>query len=153
MTKANAAGLASPKRIWKRRPTRSGAPATLNYPLTIGDHLWADDGAGVEMHIGSSAVRMAALTAVEFLNLDDRVAQLSLQQGALEIRVVSLENDEVFEIEEYGEERFTHPVAGGPGVDAARHGDPSSSGLSPDDARHGRVRPPSAVERAVMTSP
>jgi hypothetical protein len=75
------------------------APATLNYPLTVGDRLWADDGAGVEMHIGAAAVRMASQTAVEFLNVDDRVAQLSLQQGALDIRVVSLESGETFEID------------------------------------------------------
>src|SRR5262245_41804931 len=53
------------------------AAATPNYPLTAGDRLWADDGAGAEMHIGSTAIRLAGLTAVEFLNLDDRVAQLS----------------------------------------------------------------------------
>ena len=48
------------------------SPATLNYPLTTGDHLWADQDARAEMHIGSAAVRMDSRTALSFLNLDDR---------------------------------------------------------------------------------
>jgi hypothetical protein len=75
------------------------AAATLNYPMTTGDHLWTDDGAGAEMHVGSTAVRMAGLTAVEFLNLDDQVAQLSLQQGGLNVRLRNLEGDQTFEID------------------------------------------------------
>src|SRR5579864_7319363 len=52
--------------------------ATLNYPLTTGDHLWTDDGAQTEIHVGSTAVRMGSQTAMSFLNLDDRIAQISL---------------------------------------------------------------------------
>ena len=63
------------------------AAATLNYPLTTGDRLWADEGAGAEFHIGSMAIRLAGQTAVEFLNLDDRVAQLGVQQGGLNVRL------------------------------------------------------------------
>ena len=50
--------------------------ASLNYPLTTGDHLWADAGAQVEMHIGSTAVRMGSQTALAILNLDDQMARL-----------------------------------------------------------------------------
>ena len=32
--------------------------ATLNYPLTLGDHLWTDPGASTEMQVGSTAIRM-----------------------------------------------------------------------------------------------
>src|SRR5262245_22435818 len=53
--------------------------ATPNYPMTTGDHLWADEGAGAEMHIGSTSIRLAGQTAVEFLNLDDLTAQLSVR--------------------------------------------------------------------------
>jgi hypothetical protein len=75
------------------------AAATLNYPLTLGDHLWTDDDAWAEMHIGSTAIRMAPRTALSVLNLDDRTVQLSLTQGALNVRLDSLAEDEVFEID------------------------------------------------------
>src|SRR5947209_4794519 len=46
--------------------------ASLNYPLTTGDHLWADADSRVEVHAGSTAIRMAPRTAMSVLNLDDR---------------------------------------------------------------------------------
>src|SRR5678815_4968713 len=42
--------------------------ATLNYPLTTGDHLWTDSGAQAEIHAGLAAIRMAPETALEILN-------------------------------------------------------------------------------------
>ena len=33
------------------------AAATVNYPLTVGDRLWADDNSRAELHIGSTAIR------------------------------------------------------------------------------------------------
>jgi hypothetical protein len=75
------------------------APATLNYPLTTGDHLWADRDSRTEMHIGSTAVRMGAETALAFLNLDDRTVQISLTQGSLNIRLRELRDDESFEVD------------------------------------------------------
>src|ERR1051326_8066099 len=74
-------------------------PATLNYPLTTGDHLWADNGAQTEIHVGSTAIRMAPLTAMSILNLDDRTVQLSLTQGILDIHVRNLADDESYEID------------------------------------------------------
>src|SRR5579864_3589861 len=53
-------------------------PATLNYPLTTGDHLWTDPGAQTEFHVGSTAIRMDSGTAISILNLNDQVAQVSL---------------------------------------------------------------------------
>ena len=75
------------------------AEATLNYPLTTGDHLWADRDGRTEMHVGSTAVRMGAETALAFLNLDDRAVQLSLTQGSLNIRLRELRDDETFEVD------------------------------------------------------
>src|SRR4051794_36262615 len=43
--------------------------ATLNYPLTTGDHLWADADSRVEIHTGSTAIRMSPNTAMSILNL------------------------------------------------------------------------------------
>src|SRR5438552_1839921 len=63
--------------------------ATLNYPVTIGDHLYADEGSRAEMHIGSTAVRLGPRSSMSYLNLDDRTVQIRLDQGALIIRVKS----------------------------------------------------------------
>ncbi|MGA2267176.1 MAG: DUF6600 domain-containing protein [Bryobacteraceae bacterium] len=73
--------------------------ATVNYPLTTGDHLWADAGAQVEMHVGSTAIRMGSQTALAILNLDDQMAQLSLTQGVLDVHIRYLGDQEAFEID------------------------------------------------------
>src|SRR5579863_1598667 len=63
------------------------AAATPNYPLTVGDHLWADENSHAEMHVGSTAIRLDAHTALAFLNLDDRMVQLKLSDGTINISV------------------------------------------------------------------
>src|SRR6266436_7297937 len=73
--------------------------ATLNYPLTTGDHLWTDADARSEMHIGSSAIRMSPQTALSILNVDDRTVQLSLTEGSLHVRIRDLASDENFEVD------------------------------------------------------
>ncbi|MBZ5585943.1 MAG: FecR domain-containing protein, partial [Acidobacteriia bacterium] len=73
--------------------------ATLNYPLTTGDHLWTEGGAQTEMHIGSTAVRMDSQTALSILNLDDRTVQLSVTQGAVNVHIRDLAPDEAYEID------------------------------------------------------
>src|SRR6266852_5681471 len=71
--------------------------ATVNYPLTVGDHLWADDGSHAELHIGSTAIRLDAHTALAFLNLDDRITQVRLSDGTLNISIRYLGDDESYE--------------------------------------------------------
>jgi hypothetical protein len=73
--------------------------ATINYPLTTGDHLWTDTGATAEIHVGSTAIRMAPQTAISILNLDDHTVQLSVTQGSVNVRLRSLAEDEVFEVD------------------------------------------------------
>src|ERR1051325_11099458 len=73
--------------------------ATLNYPLTTADHLWTEAGAQTEIQTGTAAIRMASETALAFLNLDDRTAQLSVTQGSIQIHIRSLEPDETFEVD------------------------------------------------------
>jgi hypothetical protein len=75
------------------------AAATLNYPLYNGDHLWADRDARTELHVGSTALRMGSETALAILNLDDRMAQLSLTGGTLHVRLRSLGEGESFEVD------------------------------------------------------
>jgi len=75
------------------------AAASLNYPLTTGDHLWADAGARAEMHIGSTAVRVDSNTALAILNLDDAAAQLSLTEGSINVRVRFLQPGDTYEVD------------------------------------------------------
>jgi hypothetical protein len=73
--------------------------ATVNYPLSTGDHLWADQDAQAELHVGSTVFRLGAQTAIEFLNLDDRTIQIRLSQGSLSVRARRLPEDEVLEVD------------------------------------------------------
>ena len=73
--------------------------ATPNYPLTTGDRLWADDRSRAELHIGSTALRLDDHTAVAFLNLDDRMTQVRLSDGTLNISIRRLDQDESYEID------------------------------------------------------
>jgi hypothetical protein len=72
--------------------------ATMNRPLITGDRLWVDAGARAELQVGSAVIRMGGSTSVALLNLDDRVAQVQLAQGTLNVRVRRLGPQEVFEI-------------------------------------------------------
>lgn len=73
--------------------------AALNYPVTTGDHLWTDEDAKAELHVGSTAVRLAPYTAFGVLNLDDQTAQLQMTQGSLQIRIRTLGPQESYEVD------------------------------------------------------
>lgn len=70
-----------------------------NRPITTGDMIWADANSRAEVRIGSATIRMDSTTGFSFLNLDDRVAQVQLTEGTLSIRVLRLDQDEVFEVD------------------------------------------------------
>ncbi len=73
--------------------------ATINRPLTTGDRLWTDAGARAEIQIGGAVIRLNAATGTSLLNLDDRIAQLQLTQGTLNVRVRRLDPGQVFEVD------------------------------------------------------
>lgn len=73
--------------------------ASINRPLTNGDRLWTDAGARAEIQLGGAMIRMDAGTSLSILNLDDRIAQLQLTQGTLNVRVRRLEPGQVFEVD------------------------------------------------------
>ncbi|HEY2925770.1 DUF6600 domain-containing protein [Piscinibacter sp.] len=73
--------------------------ASINRPLTTGDRLWSDARARAEIQVGGAMIRMNAGTGVSVLNLDDRIAQLQLTQGTLNVRVRRLEPNQVFEVD------------------------------------------------------
>lgn len=73
--------------------------ASLNYPLTIGDHVWTDRGARAELQLGSTVIRLAPFTLVSVLNLDDHTVQLRVTQGTVSMRVRALGDSDVIEID------------------------------------------------------
>lgn len=72
--------------------------ATINYPLTTGDHLVTIKDARAELHIGSNAIRLDANSNFGFLNLDDSIVQVSLTEGSMEIHLRQLDDNDSFEI-------------------------------------------------------
>ena len=73
--------------------------ATINYPLTSGDHIYTDVASRAEIHVGPNALRLNGESNLGFLNLDDRTVQVRFTEGALEIRLRRLDDDEIYEID------------------------------------------------------
>ena len=73
--------------------------ANPNRPLTTGDNLWADQDSRGELHIGSTAIRMASQTGISFLNLNDQQVQIQLAQGSINVHVRNIYEDEAYEID------------------------------------------------------
>ncbi|BCB25581.1 proline-rich exported protein [Sulfurimicrobium lacus] len=73
--------------------------AAPNRPIVSGDRLWADEGARDELQIGNAALRMGGDTSITLLNLDERLTQVQLTQGTLNVRVWQLGPDDMFEID------------------------------------------------------
>jgi len=73
--------------------------AQLNRPLITGDKLWTDRNSRTELEIGSSTIRMDQNTSFDFLNLDDKTAQIELTQGTLGLRVRRLYDNQTYEID------------------------------------------------------
>jgi hypothetical protein len=75
------------------------APATVNYPMSTGDHLWVDAGGKAELHVGSTIFRLGQQTAIEFLNLDDRTVQIKLSEGSLAVHARKVPDNSIMEID------------------------------------------------------
>ncbi len=75
------------------------AQASVNRPFFIGDRLWTDGNARAELEFGTAVVHAAPRTSVTVLNIDERITQLEVAEGRLNVRVRTLENGESFEID------------------------------------------------------
>ena len=73
--------------------------AIINRPLITGDRLWVAPGARAEVQVGVAAVRLDGGTSMTMLNLDDRVTQMELTQGALNIYMRRSSPEHVFEVD------------------------------------------------------
>jgi hypothetical protein len=75
------------------------AIAQANRPVITGDRLWSDAGSHAELEVGTAGVRLGSETSVDVLNFDDRVMQLQLAQGTVNLRVNSVVGDQFYEID------------------------------------------------------
>ena len=73
--------------------------AQLNRPLITGDKLWTDHNSRTELEIGPATIRMDQNTSFDFLNLDDKTAQVELTQGTLNLRVRRVYDNQTYEID------------------------------------------------------
>jgi hypothetical protein len=70
----------------------------LNRPVTAGDRLWSDKGGRAELQLGTSIARIGSETSLSVLNLNDKILQLKLDQGTLNLRIWSIAANQVYEI-------------------------------------------------------
>ena len=72
--------------------------AQRNRPLIRGDRLWTNRGALAEFQVGSAAVRLDQETSLDILELNDRLVQLEVSQGSVNLHVRRLYQGQEFEI-------------------------------------------------------
>lgn len=73
--------------------------AVLNRPLVSGDNLWADQNSRAELHIGSTALRLGAMTGITLLEVSDHATQIRLVQGSLIVKVRHVDDEDSYEID------------------------------------------------------
>jgi len=73
--------------------------ANVNRPLVTGDRLWADAGGRVEIQFPGATTRLGASTSVALANLTDRITQLQVTQGTVQVRVRALASGAQVEID------------------------------------------------------
>jgi hypothetical protein len=73
--------------------------AVTNRPLTTGDRLWVDANSRAELQVGGAAIRLGGATSVTLLNIDDRIVQVQLSQGALKARVRRMGPNQTLEVD------------------------------------------------------
>jgi len=72
---------------------------SLNRPMTTGDKLWADEGGRAELGTDSAKIRLNSTTGFSFLNLNDHITQIRLNEGSIQIHLRRLDEDESFEVD------------------------------------------------------
>jgi uncharacterized protein DUF6600 len=73
--------------------------ATLNYTVTTGDRIFADQGSEAELEAGPFAVRLSESTDLTIANLNDQIMQLGLAQGTIRVSVYQLPSGNTVEID------------------------------------------------------
>ena len=73
--------------------------ARLNRPLTHRDQVFTDAGSRAELQIGMASIHLGENTQLGIMELSDKVLQLQLNQGVLNINVRGMDNDDTVEID------------------------------------------------------
>jgi len=73
--------------------------ASVNYPLTTGDRLYADRGGRSELEVGALTLRTGEGTDLTVTNLTDQFVQVGLAQGTLLVSVYQLPAGDSIEID------------------------------------------------------
>ncbi len=73
-------------------------PASVNYPMTLGDRIWAERNARVELQLRGGTVYLGPRSELAALDLARDVRQLSLTLGTASFRIRRMERDEIFEV-------------------------------------------------------
>jgi len=71
----------------------------LNRPLTNGDNIWADKNSRAELSVGTGVIRVDSETSLTLTNIDENVVQLELHQGAMNLHVRRLYDNEKYEVD------------------------------------------------------
>ena len=90
--------------------------------MTIGDKIWADKDSRVELQAGQASIRLGAMTAFSFLNLDQNITQMRLAEGTINFRVRELREGDQYEVDTPNA-AFTVTQAGAFRIDVNENGD------------------------------
>jgi hypothetical protein len=77
----------------------SWSDASINYPLTSGDRLYADQGGRAELQVGDCTLRINGVADLTVATLTDDFLQLSLAQGRLQVSVYDLSAGDSIEVD------------------------------------------------------
>jgi hypothetical protein len=80
------------------RDDNEWVPATVNRPVTSGDHLVSEPGARLELSIGSTTLRLGADSELLLERIDDGAVRLQLRRGSLALQVTSTETAAQIEV-------------------------------------------------------
>lgn len=74
-------------------------PASLNFPMTLGDRLYTARGSRLELQIEGGSIYLAPQTDLAALNLTYDVKQFSLGIGSASFRIRRIDSGESFEVD------------------------------------------------------
>ncbi len=73
--------------------------ASVNYPMTTGDRLYADRGGRAELQVGGLTLRAAEATDLTITDLTDDLVQIGMAQGTLRLSVYQMAAGDSIEID------------------------------------------------------
>jgi hypothetical protein len=71
----------------------------INRPVTNADNIWADKNSRAELSVGSGIIRIGSESSLTVTDIDQNMVQLQLHQGALNLHVRRLFDNERYEVD------------------------------------------------------